>query len=170
LLQIHCHEHAVLDHKAEKRVLQRMGLQARAMPAWCCGMAGSFGFEAGKYEWSRKIAEHALLPQLRTAPDAMVVVNGFSCREQIEQLSGRETKHIADLLAEAIGFSTYRSRPALPAISDVLLAGGVAAGACFWELSRRKPGATVEGITVPQCVRPTKKRRRSGRQTGWRRK
>jgi FAD/FMN-containing dehydrogenase/Fe-S oxidoreductase len=128
LLQVHCHEHAVLDPKAEARVLQRMGIEARAMPTGCCGMAGSFGFEADKYHWSRKIAEHALLPQLSAAPDALVVANGFSCREQIEQLSGRETKHIAELLAEAIGFSTQRSSPTLPAIGDVLLAaGGVAA-------------------------------------------
>jgi Fe-S oxidoreductase len=128
LLQIHCHEHAVLDPKAEQRVLQRMGIEAHAMPTGCCGMAGSFGFEADKYHWSRKIAEHALLPQLSAAPDALVVANGFSCREQIEQLGGRGTKHISDLIAEAMGFSTQRKRPALPAIGDVLLAaGGVAA-------------------------------------------
>ena len=91
-------------------------------------MAGSFGFEADKYQWSRKIAEHALLPQLRAAPDALVVANGFSCREQIEQLSGRETRHIAEMIAEALGFSTQRKRPALPAVGDLLLAaGGIAA-------------------------------------------
>jgi Fe-S oxidoreductase len=61
LVQIHCHQHAMLDPEMEQRVLRRMGLEPEMMPTGCCGTAGSFGFEAGKYDWSRKITEHALL-------------------------------------------------------------------------------------------------------------
>jgi FAD/FMN-containing dehydrogenase/Fe-S oxidoreductase len=151
LLQIHCHQHAVLEPKVEERILQRIGLQAGAMLTGCCGMAGSFGFEADKYQWSAKIAEHALLPQLRAAPNALVVANGFSCREQIEQLNGRETKHIAELLAEAMGFSTRRPA-APPTTGDLLLAAGgaVLAGALLGILAtqaRRDHRAAARDIS-----------------------
>jgi FAD/FMN-containing dehydrogenase/Fe-S oxidoreductase len=131
LVQIHCHQHAVLKPEVEERVLRRLGLDPAAMPTGCCGMAGSFGFEAEKYPWSRKIAEHALLPQLRAAPDKLVIANGFSCREQIEQLSGRETKHVADLLAEALGFSARRRIAAPTTGAALLVAAGVAITAGF---------------------------------------
>src|SRR5205823_9692578 len=100
-IQVHCHEHALAKPEAERTVLQQLGIDAEIMPNGCCGMAGSFGFEAGKYPWSVKIAEHALLPRLRQAePDAAIVASGFSCREQIEQLTGRKTQHIAEIMAE----------------------------------------------------------------------
>jgi Fe-S oxidoreductase len=129
LTQIHCHEHAVLDSKAEERVLQRLGFAPETMPTGCCGMAGSFGFEAAKFQWSRKIAEHALLPQLEAAPpDAVVLANGFSCREQIEGLAGRETRHLAEVIAEGMGFVRWQP-PRTAALGDMLLAaGGAAAG------------------------------------------
>jgi len=61
---------------------------------------GSFGFEAGKYEVSMKIAEQLLLPRVRqAAAETHILSNGFSCREQIEQGTGRSTVHIAELLA-----------------------------------------------------------------------
>jgi Fe-S oxidoreductase len=62
-------------------------------------MAGSFGFEKDKYEISMRLAERVLLPAVRRSPDAVVLANGFSCREQIEQATGRRTTHIAELLA-----------------------------------------------------------------------
>jgi Fe-S oxidoreductase len=127
LIQIHCHQHAVLKPEVEERVLRRLGLATEAMPTGCCGMASSFGFEADKYRWSRKIAEHALLPQLSRAPlDSFVLANGFSCREQIEQLSSRETKHIAELIAEAMGFVAQRPTSASTTGQTLLAAGGVA--------------------------------------------
>ena len=65
-------------------------------------MAGAFGFEAAKYALSRTIAERGLLPEIANAPkDAIIIANGFSCREQIEQLSGRSTMHLAQYLASA---------------------------------------------------------------------
>lgn len=103
LVQIHCHHHAVLDPAAELKVLQSAGLDAHAVPSGCCGMAGSFGFEVSKYQVSRTAAERVLAPAVRSAPeDALIVASGFSCREQIEQLTGRPTLHAAEALARAL--------------------------------------------------------------------
>jgi Fe-S oxidoreductase len=66
-------------------------------------MAGSFGFETGKYDMSQTAAERVLLPKVRAAdPATLVLANGFSCREQIEQGTGRQTQHIAEVLADAL--------------------------------------------------------------------
>lgn len=102
LVQLHCHHHAVLKPAAEKKVLQNVGVDPEILSAGCCGMAGSFGFEAEKYGISMQAAERALLPRLRQAPDAAVLANGFSCREQIEQALHRPTLHLAELLARAL--------------------------------------------------------------------
>jgi FAD/FMN-containing dehydrogenase/Fe-S oxidoreductase len=140
LVQIHCHQHAVLDPGAERRVLKRLGIDAEIMATGCCGMTGSFGFESSKYHWSMKIAENALLPKVRQAPaDTVVLANGFSCREQIEQGSGRPTRHIAELVAEAMGFRPEQAAGAPALTRELLLAGGVAAGVALgvWVLRRR---------------------------------
>jgi Fe-S oxidoreductase len=103
LVQLHCHHHAVLKPEAEKKVLEHVGVEHEVLSAGCCGMAGSFGFEAAKYDISMKAAERALLPRLRqAASDTAVLANGFSCREQIEQALHRPTLHLADLLARAL--------------------------------------------------------------------
>jgi FAD/FMN-containing dehydrogenase/Fe-S oxidoreductase len=102
LVQLHCHHHAVIKPDAERDVLNRMHLDYEIMQSGCCGMAGSFGFEAAKYSVSMKAAERALLPKLRVAShDALVLANGFSCREQIEQGTARKTLHLAELIANA---------------------------------------------------------------------
>jgi Fe-S oxidoreductase len=99
---MHCHQHAVLDTGAERRVLDRLGLDHEMLASGCCGMAGAFGFEAAKYDVSMAAAERVLLPRIREAPeDALVIANGFSCREQIEQGTGRPTLHISQILARA---------------------------------------------------------------------
>jgi Fe-S oxidoreductase len=103
LVQFHCHHHAVLETAAEQRVLDRLGLNYEVMASGCCGMAGSFGFEAEKYPVSMAAAERVLLPKLRAAPSGgLVLANGFSCREQIEQGTGRPTLHVAELIARAL--------------------------------------------------------------------
>jgi FAD/FMN-containing dehydrogenase/Fe-S oxidoreductase len=103
LVQIHCHHHAVIGDTAERRVLDRLGLAYRVLPSGCCGMAGSFGFEAEKHAVSLLLAERALLPAVREADEStLVLADGFSCREQIEQGSGRRTLHIAEALAQAL--------------------------------------------------------------------
>ena len=65
----------------------------------CCGMSGSFGYKPAHLEASRRIAQLALVPALEAAPHAAVLASGFSCREQIETLSGRKTLHLAEVLA-----------------------------------------------------------------------
>lgn len=103
LVQIHCHHHAVLDVEAERQVLDRLGLGYEIMASGCCGMAGSFGLEKAKYAVAMNAAERVLLPAVRSAPDdTIVLANGFSCREQIEQGSGRQTLHVAELLARSL--------------------------------------------------------------------
>ncbi|WP_197521085.1 hypothetical protein [Bradyrhizobium icense] len=102
LVQVHCHHHAIVGYHSERQLLERLGIVVDVLPSGCCGMAGAFGFEQDKYELSMKLAERVLLPRVRTAPpDTIVLANGFSCREQIEQGAGVETMHVAELLSLA---------------------------------------------------------------------
>ncbi|HZD19581.1 MAG TPA: heterodisulfide reductase-related iron-sulfur binding cluster, partial [Burkholderiales bacterium] len=99
LVHGHCHHQAVLKMDAEREVLKRLGLEFEVLDSGCCGMAGSFGFEAKKYDVSVKCAERVLLPAVKTAPqDTLILTNGFSCRAQIEELGGRRPLHLAELL------------------------------------------------------------------------
>jgi Fe-S oxidoreductase len=70
----------------------------------CCGMAGGFGFEDGrKYDVSMTVGERALLPAVRgAAPDTLVVADGFSCRQQVEQATGRRPLHLAQVIRLAL--------------------------------------------------------------------
>jgi Fe-S oxidoreductase len=100
VVQFHCHHHAVIKTQSEQDVLGRLGLDYEVLNAGCCGMAGAFGFEASKYDVSIAAAERVLLPRLRETPaETMVLANGFSCREQIEQCAGRRTLHVAEAMA-----------------------------------------------------------------------
>jgi len=99
----HCHEKAVLDPEAAHEVLAEMGMQLDEPQPGCCGMAGSFGFEKGKYELSMAIGEAALLPAVREAlPDVYIVADGFSCRTQIMEGTQRKVLHLAELLQLAL--------------------------------------------------------------------
>jgi Fe-S oxidoreductase len=100
LVQLHCHHHAVIKPDSETAVLKRLGVDFDVMASGCCGMAGAFGFEKDKYDVSMKAGERVLLPKVREADDNTVILaNGFSCREQIEQGSKRHAVHIAELIA-----------------------------------------------------------------------
>jgi Fe-S oxidoreductase/FAD/FMN-containing dehydrogenase len=106
LVQAHCQQKAVLTMDAEESLLRRLGLDVEVLDAGCCGMAGSFGFEKDHYDISVKIAERALLPAVRRADaDTLIVADGFSCREQISQLAGRQPLHLADVL-RAVAFAS----------------------------------------------------------------
>jgi FAD/FMN-containing dehydrogenase/Fe-S oxidoreductase len=101
LVQLHCHHHAVIKPAAEQAILKALGLDFEVMASGCCGMAGSLGFERAKYDVSMAAGERVLLPKVRNAgKETVVLANGFSCREQIEQGSDRKTKHIAELIAD----------------------------------------------------------------------
>jgi Fe-S oxidoreductase len=104
LVQPHCHHHAVLGFDTEQQLLDRMGVQFEIPDSGCCGMAGSFGYEAGeRYAVSTAAGERVLLPAVRAAAaDTLIVADGFSCRSQIEAGSGRSALHAAQLLATAI--------------------------------------------------------------------
>ncbi|WP_245549313.1 FAD-binding and (Fe-S)-binding domain-containing protein [Noviherbaspirillum massiliense] len=99
----HCHHKSVLKMDAEESVLRKLGLDFRMLDSGCCGMAGSFGFEADKYEVSMRCAERVLLPAVRAAvPDELVIADGFSCREQILQTTSAQPLHLAQVLKRAI--------------------------------------------------------------------
>ena len=90
--------------KATRKVLSFIpGFSYDIVETSCCGMAGSFGLEAEHYDASMQMAEIALLPAMRAAPeDAPLIANGFSCRHQIEHGSGRKARHIALLIRDAL--------------------------------------------------------------------
>jgi FAD/FMN-containing dehydrogenase/Fe-S oxidoreductase len=105
LLHGHCHHKAVFGGPAnEIALLRKAGATVEPIQAGCCGMAGPFGFEADKFEVSKKIAEDGLLPAVeRAGPMTIIVADGFSCREQIAQLGHREAMHFAEVLARSCG-------------------------------------------------------------------
>src|SRR5688572_7680225 len=99
LLHGHCHHKALMKMTDEESLLKKMGAHVTTPDAGCCGMAGPFGFDAEKYDVSMAIGERVLLPAVRkSAEDTIVVSDGFSCREQIYQGTGRKAVHIADVL------------------------------------------------------------------------
>jgi FAD/FMN-containing dehydrogenase/Fe-S oxidoreductase len=103
-VQTHCHHHAVLGTEHDHELLKRMGVDLDVLDSGCCGLAGNFGFERGHYEVSEACAERALLPAVRAAdPADVILADGFSCRTQLEQSDsgGRRGIHLAQLLHAA---------------------------------------------------------------------
>jgi FAD/FMN-containing dehydrogenase/Fe-S oxidoreductase len=99
----HCHQKALIGMGPSMAMLATAGCTASESGAGCCGMAGSFGYEAEHYEVSRKIGEERLFPAIAAATSSTTVsVSGVSCRQQIEHFTDRRTKHIAEVLAERI--------------------------------------------------------------------
>ena len=99
----HCHHKSILKFNSEQELLKRTGLDFQVLDSGCCGMAGSFGFEAGKYDLSVKVGERMLLPAVRQAsPETLVIADGFSCFQQIEGLAGRKALHLAEVLEMAV--------------------------------------------------------------------
>jgi FAD/FMN-containing dehydrogenase/Fe-S oxidoreductase len=99
IVQSHCHHKSVMRFEAEETVLRATGLDLQHPDSGCCGMAGAFGFEEKNYDISMRIGERVILPLVRNASeDTLIIANGFSCREQIEQATGRETQHLAEVL------------------------------------------------------------------------
>ena len=103
LLHGHCHHKALMKMTDEESLLRKMGAVLTAPDAGCCGMAGPFGFDAEKYDVSMAIGERVLLPAVRNAPQhALIVSDGFSCREQIYQATGRRPVHLAEAIHLAL--------------------------------------------------------------------
>jgi FAD/FMN-containing dehydrogenase/Fe-S oxidoreductase len=103
----HCHHKAVFGGpKSEVALLRKAGAQVEMIETTCCGMAGPFGFEADKIEVSKAIANLGLMPAVNGASAmTLIVADGFSCREQIAQLSNRRGIHFAEILERSCGCS-----------------------------------------------------------------
>ncbi|MGB8060992.1 MAG: FAD-linked oxidase C-terminal domain-containing protein [Candidatus Sulfotelmatobacter sp.] len=103
LLHGHCHHKSIMKITAEESLLRRLGVNFQSPAPGCCGMAGSFGFHDENYEISAAIGELELLPAVRNAPaDWLIIADGFSCREQIAQGTGRHALHLAEVLQMAL--------------------------------------------------------------------
>jgi FAD/FMN-containing dehydrogenase/Fe-S oxidoreductase len=151
----HCHHKAIMKMSAEESVLRRVGVDFQSPAPGCCGMAGSFGFEADRFDVSMDIGELELLPAVRKAPpDWLVIANGFSCREQIAQGTDRHALHLAEILQMAIHQGPAGppgSYPETPIVrrrdaairqsmkKSAIAAVGLAAGAALlWSLAKRR--------------------------------
>jgi FAD/FMN-containing dehydrogenase/Fe-S oxidoreductase len=99
----HCHQYAVQGTASEVRVLSMLGFDVEVLDAGCCGLAGSFGFQADHDELSRKIAEDRFLPLLtKSVATGPVIVDGFSCQLQAQELADLRTFTSAELLASVL--------------------------------------------------------------------
>ncbi len=103
VLHGHCHQKALWGMTAELDLLAKTGLDVTLLDAGCCGLAGSFGFDARHYDVSMACGELALLPALRaTTGDTVVVSDGFSCRTQVDHGTRRRGLHLAQVLSSGV--------------------------------------------------------------------
>jgi FAD/FMN-containing dehydrogenase/Fe-S oxidoreductase len=99
IVQGHCHHKAIMHMHEETALMKKMGLNYEMLDSGCCGMAGSFGYEKDKYDVSIACGERSLLPAVRKAGlSTVIVADGFSCKEQIAQETGRHALHLAEIL------------------------------------------------------------------------
>ena len=104
LVHGHCHQKSLVGTSSTLAVLRAIpGLDVSEISSGCCGMAGTFGYEKEKYDLSLKVGEQRLFPALREArPDALIVADGESCRQQIRHATDREPRHLVQVVAEAL--------------------------------------------------------------------
>jgi FAD/FMN-containing dehydrogenase/Fe-S oxidoreductase len=99
LLHGHCHQKALMKMSHAESLLRKMGAELQSLDSGCCGMAGPFGFEREKYSIAQAAGERVLLPAVRQASQETIIVSdGFSCREQILQSTGRRALHLAEVI------------------------------------------------------------------------
>ena len=100
----HCHQKALVGTTSAMEVLKTIpGLEPVEIKSGCCGMAGSFGFYKDHFDISMQIGEDTLFPAIREENDDVIVVSeGVSCRQQIEQGTQRKTKHLVEVLSDYI--------------------------------------------------------------------
>ena len=155
VLHGHCHHKSIMKMTAEESLLRRIGVDFQSPAPGCCGMAGSFGFEHDKYDISSAIGELELLPAVRQAPpDWLIIADGFSCREQIAQGTGRHALHLAEVLQMALDPTSQLASNPYPESKQVrqrdtevrasmqrtgLGLGAIAAGTLLlWQLARNR--------------------------------
>lgn len=112
LVHGHCHQKAVGAMKSMRKVMALLPeTSVEFIEASCCGMGGSFGYEQEHLQLSEAMAAEALLPALRENPDAELIANGFSCRQQIHHLTGRQAKHLIQVLRERLDLQVQTPNP-----------------------------------------------------------
>ena len=113
IVQRHCHHHAILGTDADRALMDSVGLHAEDLDSGCCGLAGNFGMTAEHRDVSLACAEQALLPAVRAAdPATLILADGFSCRTQIEGAgTGRRAVHLAEVLNAAVKGVRLGARP-----------------------------------------------------------
>ena len=101
----HCHQKSLVGTDSSLKSLRLPpNYQVELINSGCCGMAGSFGFEKEHYEVSMQIGEQALFPAVNAkGPEWEVAVMGVSCRQQVEQGTGRQARHLVEVLRDALG-------------------------------------------------------------------
>ena len=101
----HCHQKAAVGSRPSLDALRLVpGQFVEEVNSGCCGMAGSFGFEKGHYDVSRKIGAERLFPAVEAAgPDTEIAVSGVSCRQQIDHFTSRRARHVAEVLRDRLG-------------------------------------------------------------------
>ena len=104
LLHGHCHQKSFGAMAATEKALRLIpGLDVQTIESSCCGMAGAFGYQAETYEMSLAMGELSLLPRVREAEEAtLIVADGFSCRHQIRDATKRAAIHVAEALDRAL--------------------------------------------------------------------
>jgi Fe-S oxidoreductase len=104
LLHGHCHQKSFGAMAATEEALRLIpGLEVQTIESSCCGMAGAFGYQAETYEMSLAMGELSLLPRVRAAEEAtLIVADGFSCRHQIRDATKRAAIHVAEALDRAL--------------------------------------------------------------------
>ena len=103
VLHGHCHQKAIMKMTHAESLLRKMGVELTSLDSGCCGMAGPFGFDREKYDIAQAIGERVLLPAVRSATqNTLIVTDGFSCREQIYQSTGRRAYHLAEVIQIAL--------------------------------------------------------------------
>ena len=100
----HCHQKAHIGSAPSIKAMDLVPhLEVSEVNSGCCGMAGSFGFEAEHYELSERIGRQRLFPAIEAADlETEIAVSGVSCRQQIEHFTGRRPRHVIEVLRAAL--------------------------------------------------------------------
>lgn len=112
LTQVHCHEKSLGDPSQSQQLLDALGISDESIATGCCGLAGNWGgFEKGHAEVSMALGERELFPpkvRKATKEGSIVIADGFSCRTQIEQGTGAQAKHIAEIVRDVLAASSMK--------------------------------------------------------------
>jgi len=112
LLHSHCHQKSLNGSDTTMKVLSSLpGVEVSEIDSGCCGMAGSFGYEKEHYDFSMKIGENRLFPEVRKAHyDTEIISNGMSCRCQISHGAQRNPAHLIEFIAQRLKAQLERTQ------------------------------------------------------------